>query len=230
MHFYITKPYEWKSGSDTTVTESVPCLKVQPVMFYPCPHSCKRRAAWSTLSSNPAAPPVCSTDCPSTGWGHPCTLGAAPGAAGQGSHTSCSCHSQTEHYLFTDAMDHRQFLPNGPISHTTVCVWGAQLLSSQINLLPQAVFETTQIPGILQRYGLEAHIPALLLPLPWETFAAFCLMAHLNSMIRTPPPSTSLGRGSSTSALGWAAVLPDNTASVLPGGATQHWEKPQKPC
>lgn len=120
-----------------TVTESAHFLKVQHERFYPCPHSCQCRALWSTLSSNSPAPPVRSTDYPRTGWEHPCPLGAAPGAAGQGSQPSCSYQSQTEHNFSTDAISFRQFLPNWAHHTDQSAPVGNGLLSRQINLLPQ---------------------------------------------------------------------------------------------
>lgn len=219
---FLNQKTLWKEVT-ATVTESLHFLKVQHERFYPCPHSCQHRALGSTWSSNPPASPVCSTDYSSTGWERPCPLGAVPGAAGQGSQTWCSDQSQT------DAVSWRQFLLNGA-HQTDQSVSGENgLLSSQINLLPHtAVFKPThtEIQGILQWFGLWAHIPALLLPLmmrspPGESFAVLHLMVYLSSMIRIPPPSTTHSRGSSTSALCWPPVLPENTTSALPGGATQ---------
>lgn len=84
---------------------------------------------------------------------HPCPLGAAAGAAGQGSQTSCSYQSQTEHSFFTDAVNFRQFLSNG--THQTDQSGSGENghLSGQINLPPPtALFKPThtQIQEILQ--------------------------------------------------------------------------------
>lgn len=209
-----------------TVTESVHFLKVQHERFYPCPHSCQCRALWSTWSSNsPAPPPVCSKDYPSTGWEHPCPLGAAPGAAGQGSQFSCSYQSTTSSLMPSTSGNTFQ---TEPMRQTSLCLgkMGSSLARLTCYLTPPCPNPSTCRSREYHSYLAgepysSAPAAANDVELSRRNFCCVSFDGLSVSMIQIPSPSTTHGRGSSTSAFCWAPALPGDTTSALPGGATQ---------
>lgn len=212
--YCISKSENLMKGSDCN-SHWVSFLKVQHERFYPCPHSCQCNEVQILQHLLCAA-----KTSPAQAGSTPCPLGAAPGAAsgaaGQGSHISCSYQSTTSSLMLpTSGNSNRAHQTDQSVSGEN------GLLSSQI----------TQIQGILQLFGFWAHIPELLVPLmmwslPGETSAVFHLMVYLSS---TSLHHTQQGLFHLCPLLSTSPAREHNQRPAWGRNTREHWEKPQKP-
>lgn len=205
--YCISKSENLMKGSDCN-SHWVSFLKVQHERFYPCPHSCQCNEV-QVLQHLLCAAKTSPAQAGST----PCPLGAAPGAAGQGSHISCSYQSTTSSLMLPTS-------GNSNRAHQT-----DQSVSGENGLL------STQIQGILQLFGFWAHIPELLVPLmmwslPGETSAVFHLMVYLSS---TSLHHTQQGLFHLCPLLSTSPAREHNQRPAWGRNTREHWEKPQKP-